>query len=537
MAESLNLDLFSETHYRDFWQKYLEKESRIAVWVTDRQLQILKLNQGALSLLGQESGPPAHLDSWLDTESQKRLRQLDPGEYAQLPLDFELPKHHSFQLYCSVKVSDDQILIMGESHLLTQADYLEQISSLYTELISTSRNLMREKRQLQKLRQASDLLNQQLQAHLEVKNSELSQTFDLLSQEQVHVKNLKEKAEMAQQAKKELLRHISHEFRTPLNSILGYAQILRKHLPPQQWIYAEQIIKSGQAELSYVENLLALMRLEKEELPVLPQALALADWLKAQMELFSERCLAQNTEFKLQTDPLPEQCFFKGDLFQQLLARLFEHVLTNAEKKKITLTIKCHFHPQTFDFLLKLSDTGQEIASEEMRLIFANQEMSFQDGILNSRSSLLNLVLCRYLANALGGSLNYHYSGQNDISLILPAIKYSGRSLQIATFPKTAHSAALSLAQVQSTFHAEALLPLWEKVKETLVLDELDLFIQALEEQKHKEPQILKYTQELRQKWQNFELEELSAQLKQFPDLISNLTLSPPPDRIEIQPE
>ncbi len=531
------MDLFSETLYRDFWQKYLENESRIAVWLTDRQLQILKLNQGALSLRGEASAPLSQLDNWLDADSKLRLRQLDTGEHSQLALDFELPGDIYFRLYCSVKVSDEQILIMGESHLLTQADYLEQISSLYTELISTSRNLMREKRQLQKLRQESEYLNQELQAHLELKNSELSKTFDLLSQEQLLLKHLTKKAEMAQQAKTELIRHISHEFRTPLNSILGYAQILRKELLPQQAFYAEEIIKSGQAELSYVENLLALMRLEKEELPVLPQALALADWMKAQIELFSERCLAQNTEFHLQAAPLPEQCCFKGDLFQQLLERLFEHVLANAEKKKITLTIKSHFHPQTFDLLLELSDTGQEIASEEMRLIFANQEMSLQDGILHSRSNLLNLVLCRYLANALGGSLNYHYSGQNEISLTLPAIKYSGRSLQIATLPTTAPLAALSQQQEQTMFRAEALLPLWEKVKETLVLDEFDLFIQALEEQKHKEPQILKYTQDLRQKWQNFELEELSIQLKQFPDLISNLTLSPPPDRIEIQPE
>lgn len=64
-----------------------------------------------------------------------------------------------------------------------------------------------------------------------------------------------------------------------------------------------------------------------------------------------------------------------------------------------------------------------------------------------------------------------------------------------------------------------------------------DLFIQALEMQQHREPQILTYTQELRQKWKNFKLEELSEQLKQFPDLISNLTVSPAPDRIEIQPE
>lgn len=180
---------------------------------------------------------------------------------------------------------------MGESHLLTQVDYLEQISSLYAELISTSRNLVREKRQLQKLRQESEASRSiARQAHLELKNSELSQTFDLLSQEQLHVKNLKEKADMAQQAKNELLRHISHEFRTPLNSILGYTQILKKYLPSQQLFYAEQIIKSGQEELRYVENLLALIRLEKEELPVLPQALALADWLKTQLDIFSERC-------------------------------------------------------------------------------------------------------------------------------------------------------------------------------------------------------------------------------------------------------
>lgn len=157
-----------------------------------------------------------------------------------------------------------------------------------------------------------------------------------------------------------------------------------------------------------------------------------------------------------------------------MLEKLLEHVLANAEKKSITLRLKSHFHQQNFDFLLELSDTGQEIASEEMRLIFANQEMSLQDGILHSRSSLLNLVLCRYLANALGGSLNYHYSsGQNDISLALPALKYAGQRLQLAAIPKTDTTTALLLPPTEQPFRAEALLPLWEKVKETLILDDL----------------------------------------------------------------
>lgn len=537
MAGVLSLDLFSETIYRDFWQHYLENETRISVWLTDRHLQILKMNQGALSLRGEASAPLSHLDNWLDADSKQRLWQLSSGEYAQLPLDFVLPRDASFRLYCSVKVSDEQILIIGESHLLTQADYLEQISSLYTELISTSRNLLREKRQLEKLRQESDLLNQELQAHLELKNSELSQTFDLLSQEQLHLKHLTKKADMAQQAKTELIRHISHEFRTPLNSILGYAQILQKERLPQQAFYADEIIKSGQEELRYVENLLALMRLEKEDLPIAPQTLALADWLTAQLHRFSERCRAQNTQFSWQADALPEHCLFNGDLFKPLLERLFEHLLANAKKETITLTLKSHFRQQDFDFLLELSDTGQEIASEEMRLIFASQENVFQPDILHSRSSLLNLVLCRYLASALGGSLDYHYSDQNTLSLALPALKYSGQVLLLAPFPQSDSPVPLLQSQIQTHLRAEALLPLWEKVKDTLIMDELDRFIQALEAQQHSEPQLRAYTQELRQKWTNFELEELSEQLKQFPDLISNLTVSPAPDSVEIQPE
>ncbi len=76
----------------------------------------------------------------------------------------------------------------------------------------------------------------------------------------------KDEAERATRAKSEFLSLMSHEFRTPMNAILGFAQLLESDpydpLTPYQLENTSEILKAGRHLLELIDNVLDLSRIE-----------------------------------------------------------------------------------------------------------------------------------------------------------------------------------------------------------------------------------------------------------------------------------
>lgn len=95
---------------------------------------------------------------------------------------------------------------------------------------------------------------------------------DVTEREQVEVdlRTAKEEAEHASQAKSEFLAHMSHDLRTPLNSILGFSEAMEKDMfgpigDPRYHDYADMIHRSGRHLLDMINDILDLSRIENDE--------------------------------------------------------------------------------------------------------------------------------------------------------------------------------------------------------------------------------------------------------------------------------
>ncbi len=107
----------------------------------------------------------------------------------------------------------------------------------------------------------------------------------------------RDSAEVASRAKTEMIANMSHEFRTPLNAIIGFSAILKdEKLDPRSGEkyreYAENIYASGQHLLQLVNDILDIAAIEAGKIDLHEEAVALGDILVGMVRLILPRAVA-----------------------------------------------------------------------------------------------------------------------------------------------------------------------------------------------------------------------------------------------------
>jgi len=143
----------------------------------------------------------------------------------------------------------------------------------------------------------------------------------------------KEKAEQASRAKSEFLSRVSHEFRTPLNAILGFGQLLENYsnqsLSQLQLTQVHEIIKAGKHLLDLVNDVLDLTKIQTGSMELTLEPIRLKNLLEDTLELVA-------TMAKDQSIALHQDLSRLGDLTvsgdSAKLKQIFLNLLTNGIK-------------------------------------------------------------------------------------------------------------------------------------------------------------------------------------------------------------
>ncbi len=237
-------------------------------------------------------------------------------------------------------------------------------------------------------------------------------------------KELSEKARAGERAKSEFLAVMSHEVRTPLNGIMGFAELLTSApgLPPDQKAYCSTILQSSQALLRILEDILDFSRLEAGRLNVETSVFSPRELLEDIKTLLSQQALGKDLAMILTVDPSVPH-FVEGDAgrLRQILLNLAGNAIKFTDHGSVTLSLRpCSDPPSTFVFSVK--DTGPGLAPENIDHIF--QPFTQADSSIARRhgGTGLGLSISRRLAELLGGSLTVESQiGQGaEFSAIVP---------------------------------------------------------------------------------------------------------------------
>jgi PAS domain S-box-containing protein len=217
---------------------------------------------------------------------------------------------------------------------------------------------------------------------------------------------LVEQLEAANRLKSEFVATMSHEFRTPLNVILGYDDLLLDgtfgELSAEQRTAAERIAKSGRELLELVNATLDVSRLEAGRMPIDVKEFSLVDLLR---ELQREtEDLQQKPEVRFHCESEPRLPALRSD--PSKLKMVLKNLIVNALKFTEEGSVRLSARRLDGGVEVAVADTGIGIAPDAIPIIF----QAFRQADGSARRSYggvgLGLYIVHRLVEILGGTIS-----------------------------------------------------------------------------------------------------------------------------------
>ena len=250
---------------------------------------------------------------------------------------------------------------------------------------------------------------QQLNANLERRVTERTQA---LRESEVREKQARQIAETANLTKSEFLTTMSHEMRTPLNGVLGMAELLLLgHLTPQQRQYVALISVNGKTLLTLIEDLLDIGKIEAGQLDTVQVPFSLDELLAELSDLYTLLARDKGLTFSAHQAPeVPLTVIGDRHRLRQILNNLLANALKFTHHGEISLGVECLSIERLGDqrkttLRFSVQDSGIGIAPEAQERLFTRFVQADSAITQNYGGTGLGLAIVKQLAEHLGGTV------------------------------------------------------------------------------------------------------------------------------------
>lgn len=226
------------------------------------------------------------------------------------------------------------------------------------------------------------------------------------------------RAKAADRAKSEFLATMSHEIRTPMNGVLGMAELLtRTNLDTRQRTFTDVILKSGNALLEIINDILDYSKIEANQMALDIKSFSLVETIEDVATLMSSRVVEKDIELAVRIMPgLPAQLFGDPGRMRQVMINLVGnavkfteqgHVMIDVGWQEISghgMTDNGHAH-QRVAVTITVRDSGIGIPTDKIESIF--EKFSQVDGSSTRKheGAGLGLAIASRIVELMGGRI------------------------------------------------------------------------------------------------------------------------------------
>lgn len=213
--------------------------------------------------------------------------------------------------------------------------------------------------------------------------------------------------EKAENAKQAFLSNMSHDLRTPLIGLLGFAELLaKKGTTELDREYGHYIHQAGKQLLELLNSVLAICALENPIDPIKEEKIDLALLVNEVRDLLHPALSSKDLNFQVKLDKLP-LILSDSIKLKRILGNLLSNAIKFTHEGEITLVIKLvDIHNDKVTLEIQVTDTGIGIPKDHLKNIFNRFyriEPSYQS---TYKGNGLGLYLVKENLSALGGKID-----------------------------------------------------------------------------------------------------------------------------------
>ncbi|MBO4296030.1 MAG: response regulator [Desulfovibrio sp.] len=232
-------------------------------------------------------------------------------------------------------------------------------------------------------------------------------------QHQQEAENAREEAVRANKTKSEFLSNMSHDIRTPMNSIIGLTTIARDHVGETARVEdcLKKILISGKQLLGLINDVLDMSKIESGKMTLKPEDLSLRETMETMCDIIRPQIKAKEQNFDVFISGIvAERVYCDGVRLNQVLLNFLSNAVKfTPEGGSIEIDLRQEPSPRGEDWVrthFTVRDTGMGMTEAFRKKLFTAFEREDSRRVHGIQGTGLGLAIVKYIVTAMGGTID-----------------------------------------------------------------------------------------------------------------------------------